>query len=91
MLTAMKIKGFRPTASVYRKADINGLYLTIYPNGNKKWEFRFLSPIHNKRRSLRVGDAQFLSLSDARNEVLRLNQLLSQGIDPIEQKKKLKS
>lgn len=86
MLTTLQVKGFKPLAIVYRKADINGLYLTIYPNGNKKWELRFVSPATNKRRSLRIGDFQYLSLSDARNEVIRLNQVLSQGIDPIEAK-----
>lgn len=86
MLTSLQIKGFKPLNTIYRKADINGLYLTIYPNGNKKWEFRFNSPILNKRRTLRVGDFQYLSLSDARSEVIKFNQMLEQGIDPIEEK-----
>lgn len=89
MLTALQIKGFKPRVGVYRKADIKGLYLTVYPNGKKKWEFRFVSPAYNKRRTLRLGDVEFLSLSDARDEVLVLNKMLYQGLDPIEEKRKV--
>lgn len=89
MLTALQIKGFKPSRGVYRKADINGLYLTVYPNGKKKWEFRFVSPTNSKRRTLRLGDLDFLSLSQARDEVFALNKMLCQGLDPIEEKRKL--
>jgi integrase len=87
MLTALQIKNLKPESTVYRKSDMNGLYLTIYPNGHKKWDFRYTSPVSNKRRTFRVGDQAFMSLSDARSEVIRLHQMISQGIDPVDQKR----
>lgn len=87
MLTALQIKNLKPETRVYRKPDYNGLYLTVYPNSNKKWEYRYTSPITNKRRTYRIGDQAIVSLSQARNESIRLKQLISQGIDPVDQKR----
>lgn len=89
MLTALQIKNFKPESIVYRKSDMNGLYLAIYPNGHKKWDFRYTSPVSNKRRTFRVGDQAFMSLSDARSEVIRLHPMISQGIDPVDQKREV--
>lgn len=46
----------------------------------------FIRRLLSKRRSLRIGDFQYLSLSDARSEVIRFNQMLAEGIDPIDER-----
>ena len=60
-----------------------GLYLKTKPSGAKSWVFRYRSPITHKKRDMGLGSFPVITLSQARQETLRLRLQISQGIDPI--------
>ena len=66
---------------------VPGLYLRIAKQtGNKYYLFRYTSP-SGKRSFLSLGRAEGKSLAWARSEAFRLSELVSQGIDPADQRR----
>ena len=87
-LTATQVKEAKAKPKEYYLVDGQGLKLRIKPNGSKSWLFNYLKPINNKRTNLSLGMYPALSLATARKMTLNANELLAQGIDPQDERKK---
>ena len=81
MLTDIKVRNFKPTDKLYRKADSHGLTLEINPNGSKIWRHRYR--YNNKATMISLGHYPKVSLLDARQERDNNKQLLKKGINPV--------
>ena len=66
-LTAKQVKEAKPKDRQYLLFDGNGLQLCIYPTGRKVWRFDY-HDINKKRKTYTIGDAQYISLIDARKK-----------------------
>lgn len=66
-LTAKQVKEAKPRDRQYLLFDGNGLQLCIYPTGRKVWRFDY-HDINKKRKTFTIGDAQYISLGDARKK-----------------------
>ncbi len=88
-LTAIEAKGAKATDKPQKLADGGGMYLLIHPNGAKYWrlDYRFAG----KRKTLAIGVYPDVSLSEARDKREAARKLLSNGIDPVENRKAVKA
>lgn len=66
----------------YKLSDGNGLFLRVRTSGAKSWLFCFR--LHGDRRMVRMtlGSLEDVSLKEAREQLIELRKLVSQGIDP---------
>jgi len=93
-LTDTKIKNLKPKEKDYALTDGNGLQILIKPDKKKKWEFIFSSPTQynnqgkRKRRKTTFGYYPNTSLATARDRANECLNLISKGIDPIDNKQK---
>lgn len=69
-------------------ADGDGLYLQVR-NENKSWVYRYM--LAGRARTMGLGPIRFISLAEARSLAAEAKRLLLQGIDPIEQRKRVRS
>lgn len=88
-LTAMQTKNTKPTDKPIKLSDGGGLFLLVQPNGAKYWRlaYRFAG----KQKTLAVGVYPDVSLLDARERRTSARKLLSDGIDPGENRKATKA
>ena len=98
-LTDLKIKHLKPTIRIEIDGNerlvvnqisdnkVKGLYLTVKPNYNKLWEFRYTSPTKKSRRRTSFGNYPEVSLLKAREIGLKYRELLANNIDPIDNKR----
>ncbi len=84
ILTVKKIESLKKVG-VYK--DGGNLYLKVTPTGSKSWIFRYV--INSKRHFLGLGSFNDVCLTKAREEAQRLKTLLSQGIDPLDDRKRI--
>lgn len=89
-LTKTKIIKAKPRAKEYLLNDGAGLNLAIKPTGAKLWIFRYLSPTLNKQRKAGLGTYPRISLDLARDRAKEYQEMIKQGIDPIEQSQEVK-
>ena len=89
-IQAITLKSLKPKDKDYTVPDGNGLSLLIKTNGIKLWEFRYTSPTNLKRRKSSLGKYPDVLLTDARDKAKNNRELISKGIDPIDQNKKTK-
>ncbi|NAW58992.1 MULTISPECIES: integrase domain-containing protein [unclassified Vibrio] len=87
-LTDKDIKSAKPKDKEYNLFDGDGLRLRIKPNGSKQWIFNYYKPITGKRANLSLGRYPDLSLANARKNSMAARELLAQGIDPQEERKR---
>ncbi|HGF7374508.1 TPA: integrase domain-containing protein [Vibrio cholerae] len=87
-LTDKDIKSAKPKEKEYNLFDGDGLRLRIKPNGSKQWIFNYYKPITGKRANLSLGRYPDLSLANARKNAIAARELLAQGIDPQEERKR---
>ncbi|MEZ9566783.1 integrase domain-containing protein [Vibrio artabrorum] len=87
-LTDKDIKSAKPKDKEYNLFDGDGLRLRIKPNGSKQWLFNYYKPITGKRANLSLGRYPDLSLANARKNTMAARELLAQGIDPQEERKR---
>ncbi|WP_306331298.1 integrase domain-containing protein [Vibrio injensis] len=87
-LTDKDIKSAKPKEKEYNLFDGDGLRLRIKPNGSKQWIFNYYKPITGKRANLSLGRYPDLSLANARKNAMAARELLAQGIDPQEERKR---
>lgn len=87
-LTDKEIKASKPSYKEYNLFDGDGLRLRIKPNGSKLWLLNYTHPIKKKRSNLSLGKYPDLSLANARKNALEAKELIAQGIDPQENKKR---
>ena len=68
---------------------IPGLYLAVNPTGARSWILRVM--VGHKRREIGLGPFPSVPLAAAHEEARRLRELIRKGIDPVEEKRALKS
>lgn len=73
----------------YAVGGVVGLYLYITPNGAKSWVLRTM--IAGKRRHMGLGAYPTVSLAQARESARQARSTITNGIDPIEQRRQVKS
>lgn len=74
-----------PKLKSYKKADSNGLYIEVNPNGSKLWRIAYR--FEGKSKTLYLGSYPAISLAKARQELIKAKKMLAAGIDPGEFKK----
>ena len=87
-LSDLKIKNSKPKTKPYQLSDVNGLFLLIKPDNKRPWHMRYTSPTTGKRKLSSFGSYPTISLSMARVKRDEYIKLITNGIDPIDAKKK---
>ncbi|MFA5631460.1 MAG: integrase arm-type DNA-binding domain-containing protein [Porticoccaceae bacterium] len=87
-LTDSAIKAAKPQAQAYKLADGSGLYLEVMPAGSKIWRMKY--QIKGKERRITFGAYPAVTLQQARQEREQARDLVSQGIDPVAERKAAK-
>ncbi|POB83323.1 integrase domain-containing protein [Vibrio vulnificus] len=87
-LSDKEIKSAKPKEKEYILSDGDGLRLRVKPNGSKLWLLNYTHPIKRKRTNLSLGKYPDLSLANARKTSQEARELLAQGIDPQEDRKR---
>ncbi len=85
VLTDATIKGLKPKAARYSKADGNGLLLDITPGGVRSWVYRYR--LNGMREKLVLGRYPDLSLKAARAKRDELATQVARGESPALEKK----
>ena len=87
-LTAIQVKEAKPSDKDYKLSDSGGMYLLVKINGKKYWrlDYRFAQ----KRKTLSIGVYPQISLKEARECRHEAKKLLSEGVDPNQDKKERK-
>lgn len=86
MLTVKQIDAAKPKDKPYRLLDANGLYLYIPVSGKKVWQLRY--KLAGKEKVLTVGKYPLMSLQEARDRAYEARKTISDGVDPVQSKKK---
>jgi integrase len=87
-LTDTEIKNAKPKEKEYTLADGNGLQLSVKTDGRKVWEIRYV--IDGKAKKTTGGTYPTISLKEARSKRDDLKSKISEGIDPIKEKREIK-
>lgn len=85
MLTTTQIRALKPERRPYKVADGDGLYLLVQPSGALLWRFRY--KVLGSDRKLSLGSFPDVSLHDARRKRDEARGCLTDGIDPVEEKR----
>ncbi|MFD1261713.1 tyrosine-type recombinase/integrase [Entomomonas asaccharolytica] len=89
-LTDTKINNTKVDNKKYLKLfDGGGLFLSIAPSGSKVWKIKYNKP-DGRESLITVGDYPSTSLKDARAKREEIKGLLAKGIDPFQEKQKVK-
>jgi integrase len=88
MLTVTQIQALKPGAKAYKIPDEDGLFLLVQPSGALLWRFRFYS--HGVEKKMSLGSFPDVSLKDARKLRDSARAKLTDGIDPVEEKRQHK-
>ncbi|WP_110669979.1 tyrosine-type recombinase/integrase [Salinicola halophilus] len=88
-LTVRKIEATKPDTKPVTLIDGSGLQLVISPGGSRGWRLRYTRP-NGKRNMMSLGSYPEVTLAEAREKRTDARRLLSQGIDPVEQRKEEK-
>jgi len=81
-LTAKFVENVSEAGKYY---DQHGLFLHVRPSGAKKWLQRYT--FQGRRREIGLGSAKIVSVATARKNAHQNLVLVSEGVDPIEDKK----
>lgn len=84
-LTEEQIVGLAPKDRQYKISDGRGLYLLVEPSGIKRWRMSF--HLRGRENTIAFGDYPEMSLADARQQCVNANQLVSDGVNPVELKR----
>ncbi|MCD8478006.1 MAG: integrase arm-type DNA-binding domain-containing protein [Sulfurospirillum sp.] len=90
-LNDKQVNNAKPKEKAYTLADGQGLHILITPDGRKAWEFIFMSPTLQKRRKSTFGTYPNVTLANARAKRDEWQNLIKQGIDPIDNKREEKA
>lgn len=83
----------KPGATDHRISDGKGLFLLVDSSakgGRKHWRFQYSTPA-DKRNTLALGDYPTITTATARTKAAEARRLLSEGIDPAEHRKAIKT
>ncbi|PMN12990.1 integrase [Vibrio lentus] len=87
-ITDKEIKAAKPKEKEYILSDGDGLRLRVKTNGSKLWLLNYTHPTKKRRSNLSLGKYPELSLASARKSALEAKELIAQGIDPLEERKR---
>lgn len=87
-LTDTEIRNTRSKEKDYTLSDGNGLQLVIKSDGRKIWEVRYT--LDGKPKKTTVGGYPTVTLAKARSKRDELKSKVTDGVDPIEERKKAK-
>ena len=88
MLTAVKINSAKPAPKAYKLADSGGLFLLVQPSGAKLWRYKFrLGGVEGLDA---LGSYPEVTLAQARQAHAESRRLVSQGINPVADRKQRK-
>ena len=87
-LTDTFLRGVKPSGSVKKYSDGEGLYLHVSPTGGRLWRMAYR--FGGKQKTLSFGAYPEVPLSEARKFRLEAKGLLAKGIDPGEHKRAVK-
>jgi integrase len=87
-LTNTACANAKPQEKPYRKADGQGMYLEVMPNGSKYWRMKYRYA--GKEKRLSIGVYPDVSLAQARETRAAAKELLKQHIDPSQKKQQQK-
>ena len=85
-LSDTAVRNLKPLEKAYKKADANGLYLLVKPNGAKLW--RYDHAIFGTRKTLSIGQYPLVSLADARKARDAAKLKIMENVDPAADKKR---
>lgn len=83
-LNARQVETAQPKDKEYKLTDERGLYLLVKPNGSKYWRLKYR--IAGKEKKLAIGVYPDFSLADARLKRDEARKMLTDGLDPSQQK-----
>jgi integrase len=86
LLTDVKIRSAKATDKSRKLSDGGGLTLLIHPNGSKYFQLRYT--LLGKERTSQLGTYPDMSLSGARQAAQAARQLVAEGKDPVQEKRK---
>jgi integrase len=81
-LTARRVE----TAKPGKYSDGGNLYLIVSPSGSRKWVLRFTW--RGKAREMGLGSANSVTLADARERAASARRMITQGLNPIDERKR---
>lgn len=87
VMNRLSARGVAALKESGRHGDGGGLYLYIDPNGSRRWVFVF--QWKGKRKEMGLGSASLVSLAEARDARDSARKLVAQGVNPIEDRKKV--
>ena len=79
-LSDQEVKKAKPKEKLYKLFDGNGLNITIFPNGIKRWVFNYT--FNKKRNSISLGNYPEVSLKEAREKRTEIREKIAKGINP---------
>lgn len=88
-LSELAIRNAKPRDATYSLVDGEGMYLEVTPKGGKWWRLNFR--FNGKQKRISLGTYPDTSLKDAREKRKQARELLTNGIDPAEQRKARKT
>lgn len=88
LLTHKAAENAKPQDKPYKLSSGRGFYLYITPNGGKLWRFDYT--INGKRKTASLGKFPEVSISQAMEVKMAYSKQIKSGIDPIEEKKRVK-
>ncbi len=87
-LTATEVKNAKSKDKEYNLVDGQGLKLRVLPSGSKQWQLNYYRPTNGKRTNLNLGRYPDVSLVQARKSSMEAKELIAQGVDPQEERKR---
>lgn len=87
-LSDTAVRNLKPLEKAYKKADANGLYVLVKPNGTKLWRYDY--SIFGTRKTLSIGQYPLISLADARKARDAAKLKIMENVDPAADKKRAK-
>lgn len=85
-LTNLDVLNAKPSQKPQKITDGRGMYLFVTPNGYKSWRFKFR--LFGKEKLFIIGSYPDVGLSEARRELNDARDLVKNGIDPNEDRKR---
>ena len=83
-LNDTKIRGLKPSAKPFKVSDSHGLYLLVNPGGSRLWYLKYR--FNGKESRLGLGAYPDISLAYARQQRDGIRKLLTQNINPSQQR-----
>ncbi|MDP3704367.1 MAG: tyrosine-type recombinase/integrase [Legionellaceae bacterium] len=83
------LKNLKSEKNWYETTESSGLGIRVMPSGSKSWIYRYT--LNGKRQKMTLGKYPAVSLKQARDFLLKAQELKEQGINPIEHQKQEQS